>query len=103
MVESRYPRRRFPSDRTTEKYSEIKSAWRVDRPQYPGDVGVLLITGDLSVQQLQLHLVHERSAVGVGEDGLVVDGVVVHELNVTHTGRPVDILQSPFDPGRVEQ
>ena len=61
-------------------------------------MGVLLITGDLSVQQLYLHLVHERSAVGVGEDGLVVDGVVIHELYVTHTGRPVDISQSPFDP-----
>ena len=63
-------------------------------------MGVLIVTGDLGVQQLNLHLVHERAAVGVGEDGLVVDGVVVDELYVTHTGGPVDILQSPFDPGK---
>ena len=72
---------------------------QADETQYPGDVGVLIVAGDLSVQQLNLHLVHEWTAVGVGEDGLVVDGVVVDELYVTHAGWPVDILQSPFNPG----
>ena len=64
----------------------------------PGDVGVLLVTRDLGVEQLELHPVHERSVVGVSEDGLVVDVVVVDEFYVTHAGRPVDIPQSPFDP-----
>ena len=57
---------------------------------------VLLVAGDLGVDQLELHLVHEGPVVGVGEHGLVVHRVVVHELYVAHAGRPVDVLQPPL-------
>ena len=59
---------------------------------------VLLVAGDLGVDQLELHLVHEGPVVGVGEHGLVVHRVVVHELYVAHAGRPVDVLQPPLHP-----
>ena len=64
---------------------------------YPGDVGVLVVAWHLGVQQLKLHLVHERSIVGVGENGLVVDSVIVHKLYVTHTSGPVNVSKSPFN------
>ena len=52
----------------------------------------------LSIEQLELHLVHEGPVVGVDEDGLVVHGVVVDKLNVAHAGWPIDVLQPPLNP-----